>query len=161
MATLIFRTLIVLTLLLSSQVSAQDLQNERIRSISSRKRSIYLDSGIFHNGNENLKSEIKKVRHNYSTERNYERVVFDFTSEKVPRIYGYIFSQENKMYIDFFDTELSSDIGSFGQSRYVEAINFYPISTDSLSVEVKFKKNVSLDIFYLESPGRFVVDIKE
>jgi hypothetical protein len=36
--------------LFQAQLEAQDLQNERIRSISSRKRSIYLDRGIFHNG---------------------------------------------------------------------------------------------------------------
>jgi len=129
--------------------------------MSSRKRSIYLESGIFHNGSESLKSEIKSVRHNYSTKLGYERLVFDFETAKVPRIYGYISAGEKKMYIDFFDTKLSSDIGSFGQSQYIKAINFFPINEDSLSVEVLFKDKVTLDIFHLSSPGRFVVDIKE
>lgn len=140
---------------------AQDLQSERIRSMSSRKRSIYLESGIFHNGSESLSSEIKSVRHNYSSKRGYERLVFDFKTSKVPRIYGYISAKERKMYIDFFETSLNPDIGSFGQSQYIKAINFYPINDESLSVEVEFKEKITLDIFYLDSPGRFVVDIKE
>lgn len=154
--------IVLLTLMISSQeVYSQDLQSERIRSMSSRKRSVYLESGIFHNGSESLSSEVKSVRHNFSAKRGYERLVFDFTTSKIPRIYGYISADEKKMYIDFFDTELSRDIGSFGQSQYIKAINFYPINGESLSVEVEFKQKITLDIFYLNSPGRFVVDIKD
>lgn len=156
---------LILTFIISitsiSLTYGQDLQSERIRSMSSRKRSIYLESGIFHNGSESLSSEIKSVRHNYSDKRGYERLVFDFKTAKVPRIYGYISAEERKMYIDFFETTLNPEIGSFGQSQYIKAINFYPINSESLSVEVQFKDKVTLDIFYLDSPGRFVVDIKE
>lgn len=160
------KAMVLINIFMISMISissswAQDLQSERIRSMSSRKRSIYLESGIFHNGNESLSSEIKSVRHNYSTKRGFERLVFDFKTKKVPRVYGYISAQERKMYIDFFETSLNPDIGSFGQSEYIKAINFYPINDESLSVEVQFKDKVSLDLFYLNSPGRFVVDIKE
>lgn len=140
---------------------SQDLQSERIRTIGDRKRSIYLESGIIHNGSESVATKLKTVRHNYTDRLGYERLVFDFETPKVPRIYGYISAIENKIYLDLFDTELAAAISSMGQSRFIESINFFPITEESLSVEVKFKEKVSVDIFYLQSPGRFVVDIKK
>jgi len=143
------------------QLEAQDLQNERIRSISSRKRSIYLDRGIFHNGSSTNSTMLKGVRYNYSTQLGYERVVFDFSGDKVPKIYGHISSAEKKIYIDFFDTKLDSKLQSSGVSTFVENLNFFPITEESLSVELNLKENATVDIFYLESPGRFVIDIKK
>ncbi len=139
---------------------AQNLQSERIRRLSSRKRSIYLDSGIFHNGGPKRTSKIKAIRHNYSKRLGYERVVMDFTTKNLPRIYGYISPGEKKLYLDLFQTEIPSHLDSFGKSKFVEKVNFFPIQKDTLSVEVVFKKNVTLDIFYLTGPGRLVVDIK-
>jgi hypothetical protein len=65
------------------------------------------------------------------------------------------------MYLDIFDTKLSDTVRSMGTSEYVESVNFFPISKDLLSVELSFKGKVSVDLFYLEKPGRFVVDIKK
>jgi len=153
--------LCTLTLLLVSSFSyGQNLHDEKIRKITSRKRSIYFDKGIFHNGGLKRRSELKAVRHSYVKKRGYERVVFDFKTAKVPRIYGTVSMKEKKLYFDFFNTKIPSSISSFGDSRYIKGINFFPLSKDSLSLEVDFKSNVSVDIFYLESPGRLVVDIK-
>jgi hypothetical protein len=144
-----------------ADLEAQDLQNERIRSISSRKRSIYLDRGIFHNGSVTYSTSLKGVRYNYSAQLGYERVVFDFSGDKVPKIYGHISSSEKKIYIDFFDTKLEPGLSSSGESTFVENLNFFPITEESLSVELNLKENATVDIFYLESPGRFVIDIKK
>ena len=103
---------------------------------------------------------MKNVRHHYSQKNGYERVVFDFGSDKLPKVYGYISSSEKKLYLDLFDTKLLESFSSLGKNKFVESVNFFPIQTDSLSVEVLFKKNVSLDVFYLESPARLVVDIR-
>lgn len=140
---------------------SQDLQNERIRALSGRKRSIYLDRGIFHNGSQAVASELTGVRYNFSNERGYERVVFDFSTAKVPKIYGHISSVEKKIYIDFFDTKIAEAIKSLGESKYVESLNFFPITNESLSVELNLKENLTVDIFYLEGPGRLVIDIKK
>lgn len=157
----VFFILFLNILFLNPEAFTQDLQSERIRTIGDRKRSIYLESGIIHNGSTSVVTKLKSVRHNFSESLGYERLVFDFETPKVPRIYGYISATESKMYLDLFDTELAAAISSMGQSRFIESINFYPITEESLSVEVKFKEKVSVDIFYLESPGRFVVDIKK
>jgi len=152
--------IIVLISFFTSSVQAQNLLDERIRRISSRKRSVYLDSGIFHNGGPKRSSKLKAIRHNYSSKAGYERLVFDFVTTELPRIYGYISGKEKKLYLDLFTTDLPDAINSFGNSRFVKSVNFFPIQNDTLSVEVLFKKNVTLDVFFLKNPGRLVVDIK-
>jgi len=150
----------LLTLFCAESINAQNLLSERIRRLSSRKRSIYLDAGIFHNGGPKRTSKIKAIRHNYSKRLGYERVVMDFTTQNLPRVYGYISPKEKKLYLDLFQTDIPAQLDSFGKSEFVERVNFFPIQKDTLSVEVVFKKNVTLDIFYLSGPGRLVVDIK-
>ncbi|OUR93079.1 hypothetical protein A9Q84_21485 [Halobacteriovorax marinus] len=150
----------VFILVLSFTSYSQDLMGERIRRISSSKKSVYFDGGIFHNGGPKRKSKLKAVRHSFAPKRGYERIVFDFTTSKIPRVYGNISSGERKLYVDFFDTELTSSINSFGKSKFVNEIKFFPISKDSLSIELSFTKSASIDIFYLSAPGRLVIDVK-
>jgi hypothetical protein len=150
----------ILFLALSFNSFSQDLLGERIRRISGTKKSVYFDSGIFHNGGPKRKSKLKALRHSFTEKRGYERIVFDFTTQEVPRIYGNISAGERKVYIDFFDTALSESINSFGKSKYVKEVKFFPISKDSLSIELTLRKKSSVDIFYLKSPGRLVIDIK-
>lgn len=138
----------------------QDLLGERIRRITSRKKSIYLDKGIFHNGGPSLESNLKSLRHSYNKSAGYERIVFDFSTKKIPKIYGYINSNGKNLYVDFFDTKISKEVGSFGKTKYVKSVNFFPISKENLSLELKFKEKVSVDVFFLENPGRLVIDIK-
>ncbi|MCP4913890.1 MAG: hypothetical protein GY909_12325 [Oligoflexia bacterium] len=151
---------LILVFLFSANLFAQNLLDERIRRIAPRKRSIFLERGIFHNGGPKRSSSLKAIRHNFSKSAGYERLVFDFGTKEIPRVYGYISGNEKRLYIDLFDTKLVGQLGSFGNSKYVESINFFPIQSDTLSVEVIFKKKITVDIFYLLSPGRFVVDIK-
>ena len=150
----------ILFLVLSFNSFSQDLLGERIRRISGTKKSVYFDSGIFHNGGPKRKSKLKAMRHSFTQKRGYERIVFDFKTSKIPRVYGNISSNDKKVYIDFFDTELSESISSFGKSKFVEEVKFFPISKDSLSIELSLRKKSSVDIFYLSSPGRLVIDIK-
>lgn len=149
-----------LILSFSSSLFAQDLLGERIRRITSRKKSIYLDKGIFHNGGPNNPSTLKAVRHNYNKGLGYERIVFDFKSDKIPKVYGHINATNKNLYVDLFDTKILKGIDSFGKTKYVDAIKFFPISKETLSVELQFKEKVSVDIFYLDKPGRLVIDIK-
>ncbi|MEI8346900.1 MAG: hypothetical protein WCG27_05505 [Pseudomonadota bacterium] len=156
--------LIFLNLLfLSNLALSQDLLGERIRKIDTHKKSVFMDRGIFHNGAIKTNSQIKAIRHSLNKEGKdtFERLVVDFTSAKVPRIYGHLSATEKKMFIDFFDTDVDPKIASFGKSKYVQNINFFPMSKELLSVEISFKNKVTTDIFYLESPGRLVIDVKE
>ena len=149
-----------LAALLSVGALAQNLLDERIRRLTPNKKSIFLERGIFHNGGPKTATDLRAIRHNFSKNNGFERVVFDFTTDEIPRIYGYISMKEKKLYIDFFKTSVKPDLGSFGDSKFIKSVNFFPIQKDTLSVEVLFKDDVSIDVFYLKKPGRFVVDIK-
>ncbi len=153
---------IVLSVLcISLNVFAQDLTKARIRKLNLSKKAVYIDNGIFHNGSTKVVSSIKAMRHSFTAKEGYERIVFDFSSAQVPRVYGNFNSKDKKLYIDFFDTSLDGAVKSFGKTRFVEEIKFFPVSEESLSLEMSLKDNVVIDIFYLENPGRLVVDVKK
>lgn len=152
--------LLVFVSLIPFVTQAQNLVEERIRRLDNRKKSVFLNRGIFHNGGPKIASSLKAVRHSFNPKLGYERLVMDFETAQVPRVYGHIATGEKKLYLDLFDTQIKGAIGSFGNSKYVESINFFPISQDTLSVEIHFKQSVSVDIFYLDSPGRLVIDVK-
>jgi len=140
---------------------AQNLLKERIWKISSHKRSIFFDKGIFHSGANSKMQNLTGIRNSYVPARGYERVVFDFTGKLPPRIYGHISKTDKKVYIDFFNTELSSQLQNLKNTKYLTDIQFFNIEQDHVSVELIFKNNVSFDVFYLENPARLVVDIKK
>lgn len=154
-------TFLILLCILSAQSFAENLMDTKIRRISTRKKSIYLSSGVFHNGGPKIKSKLKAVRQSYSSSKGYERLVFDFETDDMPRVYAYISKERKKLYLDLFETEMTKAISSFGNSKFVKSINFFPIENDVLSVEVIFKKNVALDVFSLKSKARLVIDLKE
>lgn len=156
----LIRCFIAALILLPQLSMAQNLVEERIRRLDGRKKSVFLNRGIFHNGGPKVPSALKAVRHSFNPKLGYERLVMDFETVQVPRVYGHIATGEKRLYMDLFDTQIKGAVGSFGNSKYVESINFFPISEDTLSVEIHFKQSVSVDIFYLESPGRFVIDVK-
>ena len=141
-------------------IFAQNLLTERIRKVTARKTSVFFDKGIFHHIGNKVNSKLNAVRHSFSKQTGQERVVFDFSSQSVPRVYGHISSAEKKIYIDFFDTTLTQNIKLFGSGHFIKEVNFFPLSKESLSVELSLKGKASVDTFYLENPGRFVIDIK-
>ena len=140
---------------------ADNLLKERIWKISDRKRSVFLDRGVFHSDANPMQQSLKDVRNSYVASRGYERVVFDFTSAKPPRVYGKISNSENKVYLDFFNTSIGTNISELKNIKFLKNIDFFTIDEDNISVELQFKQNVSFDIFYLENPGRLVVDVKK
>lgn len=150
--------LIFLTLAPSLSI-AQDLNKERIRKLLSSKASIYLERGIFHNGPIKNEAKLVSIRRSFAQKQGVERVVFDFAGP-VPKIYGHFNSQDKRLYIDFFNTNISNEIKPSVDARFVEKINFFPIDKEVLSTELILKGKVGLDIFYLENPGRLVVDLK-
>ena len=152
--------IVFLTMMLTQVSFGQDLLSERIRKLTGRKKSIYFDKGIFHNGNNSGMSKLMNIRHNYSKTNGYERIVLDFSTKSVPRIYGHISSSERKIYVDLFNTTIVKSLDSFGNSKFVESINFFPIDKDKVSLELQTKLKVNAEVFYLESPGRLIIDIR-
>lgn len=150
---------------ITSTLTAQDLLTERIRQISPRKKSIYLDRGIFHNGNENKESNsLKSIRQSYSAQQGYERIVLDFTGKDIPKIYGHISGDKQLMTIDLFATKLGNNLGPFGNGPHLQAINFYPLDQELTSMELLFKSKFTADIFFLPAAdganARLVIDVK-
>ena len=139
---------------------AQNLTEERIWKISSRKRSIFLDSGVFHYKSETAGAAISGVRNSVVAGRDYERVVVDFNSAGVPRLYGHISSSEGKLRVDFFDTTISGVPNQLKNSKYVKGVDFLAIDPKNVTMEIALKGKSSFDIFYLENPGRLVIDIR-
>ena len=154
------RKILCIFWLLLSQAYGQDLFSERIRKISHDKKAVFLDNGIFHNGPSSAASAFKGLRHHYSKELGYERLVFDFASETIPRLYAYLNGVENKLYIDFFKTEMKGKPVSTDKSVFVEEINVFLVEKGNVSTEIVFKQNAGIEIFYLDYPGRLVIDIK-
>jgi hypothetical protein len=139
---------------------SQDLLKERIRKLTDKKTSIYIESGVFHNGGVKGEAVLKGIRQFYNPKQGYERIVIDFGSAQIPKIYGNLNSQEKRLYIDFFDTNLDKELKTIASTRYIEKVNFFPIDAGQLSMEIKLKAKTSADIFYLENPGRLVIDLK-
>src|SRR5690606_7068764 len=93
--------LILLSLVLTTSALAQNLLEERIWKVSPRKKSIFLDSGVFHH-NSKSSSSIMGVRNSAVNGRGYERIVIDFNTSTIPKIYGHI-TASKKISVDFFD----------------------------------------------------------
>lgn len=151
----------IIFMLSSHTAFSQNLLKERIWKISSKKRSIFFDKGVFHSSANSQMQKLLGIRNSYVPARGYERVVFDFSGTKPPRIYGHISSPDKKVYIDFFNTELSEKLQNLKNTKYLNDIQFYNIEEDQVSVELVFQSRVSFDVFYLENPARLVIDIKK
>lgn len=140
---------------------ADNLLKERIWKISSRKRSIFLDKGVFHSDKNPLYQKLVNIRNLYIPARGYERIVFDFSSPKPPQVYGKISPDKKKVYIDFFNTTIGEKVKKLENIKYLNNIDFFTLDKAKLTVELNFNSNVSFDIFYLSNPGRLVVDVKK
>jgi hypothetical protein len=151
-------TILVLTSFF--HVWAQNLTEERIWKIDSRKKSIYLNSGIFHHNQGPANSKIVSLRSSFVPGRGFERVVIDFAGNKPPKIYGHIAQKNKKIQIDFFDTSLPAAIDGLKNSKYVKNVDFLAIDETQTTSEINLKSEVNFDIFYLENPGRLVIDIR-
>lgn len=144
----------------ASNLSAQDLMKERIRKLNSNKTSIYIEKGIFHNGGVKQEAVLKSIRQSFNSKLGFERIVMDFNSNQIPKVYGHISSKDLRIYVDLFDTTIAPDFQTIAGTRYIEKIDFFPIESNHLSMEIKLKAKVTADIFYLDNPGRLVIDLK-
>lgn len=152
---------IALTLMFAQASSAQNLLKERIWKISDRKRSIFIDKGVFHSESNPQHQELKSIRNSYVASRGYERIVFDFTSATPPKVYGKIDGSMKKVYVDFFNTSMNPSVKELKSVKYLKDIKFFNIDKKDLSVELQFDEKVGFDIFILRNHGRLVIDVKK
>lgn len=151
--------LLVLLGIFSFAVAAQNLNEERIWKLVSRKKALYLGHGVFHQ-NMGGRTTITGLRSSYVNGRDYERVVIDFATNNIPKLYGHIDSKTKKLSVDFFDTSVSPQITSLRNTRHVKGVDFLAIDQNQVTMEMQLKDKANFDIFYLENPGRLVIDIR-
>jgi hypothetical protein len=152
-------SLFLLCLLTVSSVLAQNLMEERIWKVAPRKKSIFLDAGVFHFNSELKASSVTAVRNSAVNGRGYERVVVDFNTPSVPKLYGHI-TANKKLSIDFFDTSIETSQPQLKNSKFVKSIDFITVDGKTLTMEMNLKGKSSFDVFYLTDPGRLVIDIR-
>jgi hypothetical protein len=152
--------LIWLTLLVTLPVLAQNLMEERIWKVAPRKKSIFLDSGVFHSNSKVKNASITGIRSSAVGGRGYERVVIDFNTPMIPKIYGHISPEKKKISVDFFDTAIATNQLELKNSKNVKAIDFISVDGKTVTMDMSFKDKSSFDVFYLENPGRLVIDIR-
>jgi hypothetical protein len=145
--------------LLSMPVGAQNLMEERIWKLSSTKRSIYLDSGIFRFDSK-IPSSITAIRSSIEKGRGYERLVLEFSTPTVPKIYGHISPHDKKVRVDLFATTITTSKPQLANSKHVKSIDFINVDGKSLTMEISMKDKASFDVFYLTDKGRLVIDIR-
>ncbi|MCT4642583.1 MAG: hypothetical protein N4A33_09845 [Bacteriovoracaceae bacterium] len=148
-------------LLLTMSIFGQSLSKQRIWKIVGEKRSVYFDKGIFHSPIDTSTQKLLGVRNSYVKSRGFERVVFDFSSDVPPRLYGHISPDKKRVYLDFLNTNMDNEVKNIKKVKYVKGIDFFDIDKNTISVELNVSSKTSFDIFYLESPARIVVDIKK
>ncbi|MFP5386499.1 MAG: AMIN domain-containing protein [Bacteriovoracia bacterium] len=152
-------SLFLLCLLTVTPILAQNLMEERIWKVAPRKKSIFLDSGVFHLNSEVKSSAIVGVRNSAVNGRGYERVVIDFNTPTVPKLYGHI-EENKKVTVDFFNTSIQASQPQLKNSKYVKSIDFISVDGKNITMDIVLKGKTSFDVFYLENPGRLVIDIR-
>jgi hypothetical protein len=152
-------SLLLLGLLAVTPILAQNLMEERIWKVSPRKKSIFLDSGVFHLNSSLKNSSITSIRNSAVNGRGYERVVIDFNTSTVPKLYGHI-TANKKISVDFFDTSIQTTQPQMKNSKFVKSLDFISVDGNTITMELSLKGKSSFDIFYLENPGRLVIDIR-
>lgn len=147
-------------LFLVTSAFAQNLMEERIWKVSPRKKSIFLDSGVFHFNSTQNSASITGVRSSAVPGRGYERIVVDFSTATVPKLYGQISPQDKKISVDFFSTAVSTSQPQLKNSKFVKSIDFINVDGKSTTMEISLKGKASFDVFYLDNPGRLVIDVR-
>jgi hypothetical protein len=149
----------ILILLLGYSAFAQNLTEERIWKLGSIKKSIYLSSGVFHQ-NTGANSTISSIRSSSAGQQGYERIVVDFTGESIPKLYGHISESDKKISVDFFQTSVNPQLKSLTNTKFVKSVDFLAIDKDQVTMEINLKSKYNYDVFYLEGPGRLVIDVR-
>jgi hypothetical protein len=86
--------------------------------------------------------------------------VIDFNTPSIPKIYGHIASKGDSISIDFFESSMGTNQAQLKNSQKVKNIDFINVDGKSITMDLTMKGKSSFDIFYLENPGRLVIDIR-
>lgn len=148
-------------------VQAQSLLKSNSWSLGDAPKNVFFDQGAFYYKVQDKltgtssKQEITSIRTAFDAEKKRERIVLDFSSEKLVGIYGYISKEKRKLYIDLHQTEKVKDFNSQVKGKYLKSVDIYVIEPKLLSIEFSFPEIFSFEIFTLSNPTRLVIDVKK
>ncbi len=148
---------IVFLIFTSGLIHGQDLLKEKIRKITAAKSSIYVEEGVFHNGFRAEESELIAVRASPKGDGS-ERIVLDFATKKIPRIYVYLSKDSGIIYVDLFKVKTTLKSKQFPLNSSIERMEVFQVGGESLPIELHLRKKIKADFFYLENPARLVID---
>jgi hypothetical protein len=131
-----FQKFIFILLFAVSSVMAQDLMKEQIRPLQKEKKSIYTTAGTFYTKPIKENAVLKKIRNAYVRTRGYERIVLDFDGKKPPQVYGHINGPKNKVFIDLFNTGLSSNVKQLKDVKFIKNVDFYTMDKDLTAKDI-------------------------
>lgn len=147
---------------LSSVAFSHQVPKQRILELLGKKTSVYNNSGIFfHKSDIEGDVKVEKIRSFYSSKRGFERVVVEFNTKKLPGIYGHIHEGGNKVYLDALGTKPNSGINQNVTGKYLKSIDIFALDKSNTTLELNFSGNYNFNIFYLNSPGRLVIDVRK
>ena len=104
------------------------------------------------------KSSLKKIRAFFKKDKGYERVVLDFSTDKLPKTMVYLSKDEKRLMVTMLKTS-SSNVEKPIKTQMFSTYNVFGID-DSATVEMTFRRPKEIDVFYLEKPARLVIDAR-
>ena len=95
----------------------------------------------------------------HDTNHEYKKIVIDFNTPSIPKIYNHISSQTQKLSIDLFDTKITTTQPQLKNSKFIKNIDFININNKTLTMDIALKSKTNFNIFYLPNPKKLVIDI--
>jgi len=141
-----------------TSIQAQNLMEARVQKLGTREQSIYQGPRIVHNGPQKNDALLIEIRHSFHPAKQYERLVFQFKGDKVPKIYGHI--GQEVMRLNFFKTKIDENVTMKKNGKFIKGIDLIPFQNEYVSLETLFNGPIISEIFFLENPGRLVIDLK-
>lgn len=139
--------------------NATGLSDQRIFKIQGSKKSTYLSSGVFHHDSAVNQVTLDNMRSSFTAGQGYERIVLDLNTSSIPKLYGQINQEKSKIYLDLYDTIAGPGIKNV-KGKFLSSVDVFSIEKDRVSLELVFNGNYNYEVFYLENPGRVVIDVK-
>lgn len=126
-----------------------------------RKLENYFNSGFIKNRADIVtdKTKLEKIRAFYKKETGYERVVLDFSTEKLPKTMVYLSANEKRLMITMIGAQKNNSVEKPVKTEMFSTYNVYHVD-NSTTVELTFRRPKEIDVFYLEKPARLVIDAR-
>ncbi len=148
-------------LISSFNVYGNSLLEQRTLKLSSKKASVYSDSGVFFWKSTMKNTKVKSIRSFFSKKKGYERYVVDFSTPNIPSIYGHIDEKTGKLFLDLIDASPDKSMNPGVSGKFLKSIDIFSLDKSNTSLELSFNEKYGFDIFYLNSPGRLVIDVRK